>query len=129
MEAGVPVAATVDGDGQVFAGVLPAGRYAVLTNVGHPRELGIRTQIGTPRRRWPCAAAPSYAPHIWGPSVDLARLPSPYAAPIASVSSEPTLTSSIEVDSASLGIVGVCLNGGRTCTRSLGREADRRRLR
>lgn len=39
VEAGVPVAATVDGDGHVFSGVLPAGRYAVLTHVGHPGEL------------------------------------------------------------------------------------------
>lgn len=36
---GVPVAAPVDGDGDVIAGVLPAGRYASLTHVGHPSEL------------------------------------------------------------------------------------------
>jgi effector-binding domain-containing protein len=39
MEAGVPVAAPVEGDGEVRPGVLPAGRYAVLTHVGHPQEL------------------------------------------------------------------------------------------
>jgi effector-binding domain-containing protein len=39
VEAGVPVAAAVDGDGEVFSGVLPAGRYATLTHVGHPSEL------------------------------------------------------------------------------------------
>ncbi|TQM45647.1 GyrI-like domain-containing protein [Pseudonocardia cypriaca] len=39
VEAGVPVAAPVDGEGDVFAGVLPAGRYAVTTHVGHPDEL------------------------------------------------------------------------------------------
>jgi effector-binding domain-containing protein len=36
---GVPVAAPVDGDGDVIAGVLPAGRYATVTHVGHPSEL------------------------------------------------------------------------------------------
>jgi effector-binding domain-containing protein len=39
MEAGVPVAAAVEGDGHVVSGVLPAGRYATLTHVGHPSEL------------------------------------------------------------------------------------------
>ena len=37
---GVPVAMPVDGaDGDVIAGVIPAGRYATLTHVGHPSEL------------------------------------------------------------------------------------------
>jgi len=39
MEAGVPVAAAVDSDGHMVCGVLPAGRYATLTHVGHPSEL------------------------------------------------------------------------------------------
>jgi effector-binding domain-containing protein len=39
VEAGVPVAAPVDGEREVLAGVLPAGRYAVTTHVGHPDEL------------------------------------------------------------------------------------------
>ena len=39
VDAGVPVAAAVDGDGQVVADVLPAGRYATVTHVGHPSEL------------------------------------------------------------------------------------------
>jgi effector-binding domain-containing protein len=39
MEAGVPVAAAVDSDGHVVSGVLPAGRYATLTHLGHPSEL------------------------------------------------------------------------------------------
>jgi effector-binding domain-containing protein len=39
VEAGVPVATPVDGDGEVLAGVLPAGRYAATTHVGHPDEL------------------------------------------------------------------------------------------
>jgi effector-binding domain-containing protein len=36
---GVPVAAPVDGDVDVIAGVVPAGRYATVTHVGHPSEL------------------------------------------------------------------------------------------
>jgi effector-binding domain-containing protein len=39
VEAGVPVTAPVDGEGETLAGVLPAGRYAVTTHVGHPDEL------------------------------------------------------------------------------------------
>lgn len=39
IEAGVPVAGALDGDGDVVAGVLPAGRYVTTTHVGHPREL------------------------------------------------------------------------------------------
>jgi effector-binding domain-containing protein len=39
IEAGVPVAAPVDGDGAVFPAVLPAGRYATLIHVGHPAGL------------------------------------------------------------------------------------------
>ena len=43
VEAGVPVAAPVDsgaaGQGEVVSGVLPAGRYATVTHVGHPSEL------------------------------------------------------------------------------------------
>jgi hypothetical protein len=43
VEAGVPVAAPADGDGTVLSGVLPAGRYAMLTHVGHPSELADAT--------------------------------------------------------------------------------------
>ena len=39
IEAGVPVAAAVDGDGAVMSGVLPAGRYATVIHVGHPAKL------------------------------------------------------------------------------------------
>ena len=41
IETGVPVAAPVDseGNGEVVVGVLPAGRYATVTHVGHPSEL------------------------------------------------------------------------------------------
>jgi GyrI-like small molecule binding domain len=39
VEAGVPVAVTADGDGQVISGVLPAGRYATVTHVGHPARV------------------------------------------------------------------------------------------
>jgi len=39
VEGGVPVAQAMEGDTQVLSGVLPAGRYATLTHVGHPDEL------------------------------------------------------------------------------------------
>ncbi len=39
VEAGVPVAAAVDGDADVLSGVLPAGRYATVIHVGHPDKL------------------------------------------------------------------------------------------
>jgi effector-binding domain-containing protein len=44
MEAGVPVATAISGDDQMVAGVLPAGRYATLTHVGHPSELMAATK-------------------------------------------------------------------------------------
>jgi effector-binding domain-containing protein len=39
VEAGVPVATELAGEGDIFAGVLPAGRYVTVTHVGHPDEL------------------------------------------------------------------------------------------
>jgi effector-binding domain-containing protein len=39
VEAGVPVAGLVDGEGPVRFGVLPAGRYATVTHIGHPNGL------------------------------------------------------------------------------------------
>jgi len=39
VEAGVPVATAVAGEGEVLAGELPAGTYAATTHVGHPDEL------------------------------------------------------------------------------------------
>jgi len=39
VEAGVPVATSVEGAGDVQPGVLPAGRYATVTHRGHPGEL------------------------------------------------------------------------------------------
>src|SRR5713226_3442817 len=39
VDVAVPVATPVAGDGHMVSGVLPAGRYATLTHVGHPAEL------------------------------------------------------------------------------------------
>lgn len=39
IEAGVPVSAPIAGQGDVLAGVLPAGRYAELDHTGHPDDL------------------------------------------------------------------------------------------
>jgi effector-binding domain-containing protein len=49
VEAGVPVAAPVEGEGEIVPGVIPAGRYATETHIGHPDRL-----IGTIRalRQW-----------------------------------------------------------------------------
>jgi effector-binding domain-containing protein len=44
MEAGVPVTATADGDDTVTSGVLPGGRYATVTHVGHPMGLMLATK-------------------------------------------------------------------------------------
>ncbi len=49
MEAGVPVTATPDGNGTdgddvVTSGVLPGGRYAMVTYVGHPMGLMLATK-------------------------------------------------------------------------------------
>jgi effector-binding domain-containing protein len=39
IEAGVPVAAPVPGSGDLFSGLLPAGRYVTFTHVGNPDRL------------------------------------------------------------------------------------------
>jgi effector-binding domain-containing protein len=39
IEVGVPVADALAGDDVVRPGVLPAGRYATVTHVGHPQQL------------------------------------------------------------------------------------------
>jgi effector-binding domain-containing protein len=39
IETGVPVSAPAAGEGEVISAVLPAGRYATVTHVGHPSEL------------------------------------------------------------------------------------------
>ena len=46
VENGVPLTAPVEdtGEGEVISGVLPAGRYATVTHVGHPSELAGATK-------------------------------------------------------------------------------------
>ncbi|MEV4115778.1 GyrI-like domain-containing protein [Nonomuraea sp. NPDC049695] len=39
VQAGVPVATPVEGEGDVFADVLPAGRYVTASHHGHPDQL------------------------------------------------------------------------------------------
>jgi effector-binding domain-containing protein len=39
MEGGVPLAAPIDGEGDIVAGTLPGGRYVVVRHTGHPDEL------------------------------------------------------------------------------------------
>jgi len=47
MQVGIPVSEPVgDTDSDVVAGVLPAGRYAMVSHVGHPKELmGVTTDL------------------------------------------------------------------------------------
>src|SRR5690348_8066314 len=66
MEVGWPIASAVSGEGHISAGVLPAGRYAVLVHTGHPEELadataallawgednGIRWQMSDDEKMW-----------------------------------------------------------------------------
>lgn len=39
IDVAVPVASAVNGDGQIIADILPAGRYAIMLHTGHPAEL------------------------------------------------------------------------------------------
>lgn len=39
VEAGVPLATQIDGEGEIAGGVLPAGRYVTWRHIGHPDEL------------------------------------------------------------------------------------------
>jgi effector-binding domain-containing protein len=39
VEAGIPLASAVEGEGEIVPGVLPAGRYVRTTHRGHPQEL------------------------------------------------------------------------------------------
>lgn len=70
VEAGVPVARAVQDDGELLAGVLPAGRYVVTSVLGHPeglvgvtgallawaRDQGLEWDVETTPRgeRWGC---------------------------------------------------------------------------
>jgi effector-binding domain-containing protein len=44
LETGVPVASRVEGNGEIRAGVLPAGRYATAAHTGHPDTLVTATR-------------------------------------------------------------------------------------
>ncbi|TMR96973.1 GyrI-like domain-containing protein [Nonomuraea basaltis] len=39
VQAGVPVATPVEGEGEIFADTLPAGRYVTVSHHGHPDQL------------------------------------------------------------------------------------------
>ncbi|ONI79848.1 GyrI-like domain-containing protein [Actinosynnema sp. ALI-1.44] len=46
VEAGIPTLEVIEGEGDVFAAVLPAGHYVSHTHVGHPDELvGVTGQV------------------------------------------------------------------------------------
>lgn len=44
MEAGIPVAAAVPGEGDIIAGTLPGGRFATVAHHGHPDGLDRATE-------------------------------------------------------------------------------------
>lgn len=44
LETGVPVATPVEGNGEIRAGVLPPGRYAMVVHTGHPDTLVTATR-------------------------------------------------------------------------------------
>jgi effector-binding domain-containing protein len=44
LESGVPLASPVEGDGEIRAGELPAGRYATVVHTGHPDTLMTATR-------------------------------------------------------------------------------------
>jgi effector-binding domain-containing protein len=43
VEVGIPVAAAIEDDGEIRAGTLPAGRFAVMTHTGAPNTLAAPT--------------------------------------------------------------------------------------
>jgi effector-binding domain-containing protein len=56
VEAGIPLASAVEGEGEIVPGVLPAGRYVRTTHRGHPQELlGVTADMLT----WAGAAGPA----------------------------------------------------------------------
>jgi DNA gyrase inhibitor GyrI len=54
VEAGVPVAAAIDDDGDIRAGTLPAGQFAVMTHTGAPDTL---VAANADLLAWPRSAA------------------------------------------------------------------------
>lgn len=62
MEGGFPVPVPVEGEGDIQAGILPAGRYATVTHVGHPDQLidvtaGLLSWAHEQGLRWDMSAA------------------------------------------------------------------------
>jgi len=46
MQVGAPLRELVEGEGDIVAGLLPAGRYAMVSHIGHPKELmGVTTDL------------------------------------------------------------------------------------
>jgi effector-binding domain-containing protein len=76
VEAGCPVAGPVTGDGRVVVGVLPAGRYATLSHVGHPSTLAAATATlldwaAARSLRWDMV--PSASGERWGARLEIYR--------------------------------------------------------
>jgi hypothetical protein len=80
VEAGVPLAepvdALLDSDSTLFAGVLPAGRYAAVSHVGHPDELIEVTKAlleWAEREQVAWDVVPSPEGEVWGCRVEFQR--------------------------------------------------------
>ncbi|MFI6519119.1 GyrI-like domain-containing protein [Spirillospora sp. NPDC050679] len=58
LDVGVPVAAPVTPDGRVFAGTIPAGKYAVVLHHGHPDQM---EKTHTSLEEWASAAGVRFA--------------------------------------------------------------------
>jgi effector-binding domain-containing protein len=69
VEAGIPVAAPVDVEEPTFNDVLPAGRYAMVSHVGHPDELmavTARLLDWAQDRGLPFDVTPTPEGEVWG---------------------------------------------------------------
>jgi effector-binding domain-containing protein len=74
VEAGVPVAGPVDVDEPTFVDVLPAGRYATVSHVGHPDELmGVTAKLlgWAQDRGLPFDVAQTPDGEVWGCRLEL----------------------------------------------------------
>lgn len=74
MEVGAPVAAPVEGDENIVAGVLPAGRYATAMHVGHPSTLVHATEqllAWADKQGLQWDVAPSDKGDVWGSRLEI----------------------------------------------------------
>ncbi|GAA3342760.1 GyrI-like domain-containing protein [Amorphoplanes nipponensis] len=74
VEAGIPLAAPIEVPAPAFLDVLPAGRYATLTHVGHPEELMGATAAlldWAQRRELRWDVTPTPEGEVWGARLEV----------------------------------------------------------